>query len=397
MTRLVSLFSCVFAVVLSVCDCRAAAALASAADSDAVEAYVLMAEPGGELYSCAGHIAIRLRSEAHKLDFCYSYESEPVSERVLTFLAGKLKMGMFAVPTETFLGFYRKNNRAVRQYRLNLPPEVKVRLCKVMDQRVAEGINLPYDFTERGCAQTALRDLISALQPLTLDFGHCLDKLAKKTRREIFYDSLPDFPWNRFMVMTLVGIDGDACVPTSQRVVIPADLLCLLKEAKVLGRYVVEGEGEQVVTGRQVQSSHWFSPPLAGLLLIMMALAGAWMKEGSQNRLVRIGGRVCRGALLVLYVILCVFFTYLVFLSGLPATACQWLVMPFNVLPLLFWKWRTKWRWYYVAGMVVWMIGMAVYPHRLTDPAYYLVTGAYVAFFAGCLNGGKKARCNRGG
>ena len=67
---------------------------------DFVIASLLIMVPGDELYSCAGHAVLRMECPSFNLDFCFSYESESVREKILTYFRGKLKMGMFAVPTD---------------------------------------------------------------------------------------------------------------------------------------------------------------------------------------------------------------------------------------------------------------------------------------------------------
>ena len=106
-------------------------------DPNFVTASLVTASPGEELFSCVGHAFIRLECPTFKLDYCFSDESENVRDRVFAFLAGRLKMGMFSVPTEKLLDDYRKDRRGVRQYRLNLAPDVKQRLWKLLDGKVA--------------------------------------------------------------------------------------------------------------------------------------------------------------------------------------------------------------------------------------------------------------------
>lgn len=341
----------------------------SAFADEFVEAYLIMAQPGGELYSSAGHSALRLKCDTYKLDFCYSYESEPVSERVLTFLAGRLKMGMFAIPTETYLSFYRNDRRGVKQFRLNLPEEVKKRLCKVMDDKVKEGVTLPYDFLERGCAQSDLQCLIAALKPLSIDFGPWPRHIREQTRRELFNAGLRSFPWNRFFVATLVGIEGDEQVSSVKKVVMPQDLLMLLHQAKVAGQPIITDLGEELLASYPITKASWFSPCIAGVLVLLLSLL-SWVKAL---------GRFLRPLLYGLYCFFAVFYTYLVFLSGLPATSWHWLVVPFNILPIVFWKWREKWRWYFVGVLVLWIVAMMAAPHRLIDPAYYYLVASAIA------------------
>ena len=69
-------------------------------DENFVIASVLLAEPGRALYSNAGHVTLRLQCPDHKLDYVFSYESENVAQEILSFLAGNLKMGMFAIPSK---------------------------------------------------------------------------------------------------------------------------------------------------------------------------------------------------------------------------------------------------------------------------------------------------------
>ncbi len=339
-----------------------------------VEAYLLIAEPGGELYSCAGHSALRLKCDTYNLDYCYSYESEMVSERVLTFLSGRLKMGMFAVPTEEYLSFYRNDHRGVSEYYLNLPLETKRQLWKIMDEKVAEGVKLPYDYLERGCAQSVLRCLMEAAKPLGIDFGHWPENIATKTRRELFCECLDDFPWNRFFTQSLVGVEADKYVLKYERVVVPWDLLTVLRGAKFAGERIITEEGKALVPSSSPSGASWFSPCFAGVIVALFAILSflkGWI------------GRVFSGVLYGIYVGYGVFYTYLVFCSSLPATSWHWLVVPFNILPIVFWKWRKRWKWYFAGMLLIWMGGMSIYPDLLIDPAYYILVAGYMVLCAG--------------
>ncbi|MBO5940789.1 MAG: hypothetical protein J6R18_06315, partial [Kiritimatiellae bacterium] len=75
------------------------------------------------------------------------------------------------------------------------------------------------------------------------------------------------------------------------------------------------------------------------------------------------------------------FMAYLLFVSDLPVTSWNWLVVPFNLLSALFWKWRRKWALAFAAILVGWEAGMILYPHQLTDPAYLVLVFAYIVFY----------------
>ena len=68
--------------------------------------------------------------------------------------------------------------------------------------------------------------------------------------------------------------------------------------------------------------------------------------------------------------------------SNLTAMGWNWLIVPFNLLPLVLWKWRAKCALWFAGVLVLWEIGMMVHPHRLTDPAYLVLVAAYIIMYA---------------
>jgi hypothetical protein len=344
-------------------------------DPNFVTASLLIMSPGDELYSCAGHACIRLECPTFNLDYCFSYESESVKEKVLTFFMGKLKMGMFAIPTADYLKLGRESGRGVRQYRLNLPPDAKQRLWKLLDDKVAEGPNLPYDHLKRGCAQSVLAVLQEALKPYRLSVTSWPPQYMQ-TRREFVINAIQHtHPWNLFFLQAFCGAELDRDVPNAQKVLLPDDLLALLREAKVDGRAVIDGEGDKLLTTKPVKAPSVFTPIAASALFFAVAAANIFLK----STWIDVG-------FLLFQILAGAFFTYLVFFSNLPATSWHWLTVPFNLLPAIFWKWRRKWALWFAAALVLWECGMILSPHRLTDPAYLVLVAAFVLMYVriGC-------------
>lgn len=338
-------------------------------DPNFVTASLLIMSPGNELYSCAGHSCIRLECPTFNLDYCFSYESESVKEKVLTFFLGKLKMGMFAVPTEEWLKMYADVGRGITQYRLNLPPDAKQRLWKILDEKVAEGSALPYDYLERGCAQSDLRVLRTAIEPYAMEIPAWPEQY-KQTRREFVDSFTADHPWNRFFLHAICGTELDGDVPNMQKIVVPTDVLDLLRIAKVNGTPIIDGEGEVLLAAKPDTAPSVFSPVVAASIVLILAVASWFIK-----------GHLINWLFLALQSALGFFFTYLVAFSDLTATDWNWLIVPFNLLPLIFWYWRRKWALWFVLVLVTWEAGMILYPHRLTDPAYLVLVGAYMLFY----------------
>ena len=300
---------------------------------------------------------------------------------------GKLKMGMFAVPTTEWLKMYEEVGRGITQYRLNLPPDAKQRLWKLLDEKVAEGPNLSYDYLERGCAQADLSVLSKAAASqgssglvVPSDWAPTREgrSLSRPfTRRECVdtFTSTPH-PWNCFFLHAICGAELDREVSISKSIVVPSDLLSLLRASKIDGKPVVEGEGVELLPvkpdagGLRSRATAFVTPVVASCIVVALAAANWFMKA-----------KWIDWAFLAFQSLCGIFFTYLVAFSNLPATDWNWLIVPFNLLPLVFWKWRKKWALWFAGLLLLWEAGMIFYPHPLTDPAYLVLVAAYIIFY----------------
>lgn len=345
-------------------------------DPNFVTASLLVMSPGDELYSCAGHSCIRLECPTFNLDYCCSYESESVKDKIFTFFMGKLKMGMFAIPTADYLKLGRESGRGVMQYRLNLPPDVKQRLWKILDERAAQGANLPYDYVKRGCGRSVRVVLQEALHPLQMEMPSMPD-MYSKTRRELWDAAVSHHPWNRFFLHSFCGTEHDWNVSDIEKVVVPNDLLQFLKLAKVNGKPIIDSDGVELLPvnpkagGAHSCATGIFTPFFVTCVIAALAATNWFVKVNWLDWLF-LAFQSLAGA----------FFTYLVVFSNLPATDWNWLIVPFNLLPLVFWKWRKKWALWFASVLVLWEVGMIAYPHRLTDPTYLVLVAAYVLMYA---------------
>lgn len=340
-------------------------------DPNFVTASLLVMSPGDELYSCAGHSCIRLECLTFNLDYCFSYESESVKDKIFTFFMGKLKMGMFAIPTADYLKLGRESGRGVTQYRLNLPPDAKQRLWELLDKKVAEGPCLEYDYMERGCAQAAMRVLREALLPYTMEVDPWPEKYDRWARSEFLAAATVAFPWQQLILYTICGATNDDKMPKFRKVVIPKDLLEILRIAKIKGKAIIDDDGVELLPVTNAVGT----PPLCTpfqLFWVVVAIAvfnlftkWVWLDW----------------SFLAFQSLLGLFLTYLVCFSNLTAMGWNWLIVPFNLLPLVFWKWRRKWALWLAGVLVLWEVGMIAAPHRLTDPAYLVLAFAYILVY----------------
>lgn len=339
---------------------------------DFVTASLLIISPGDTLYSCAGHVCLRMECPAHKLDYCFSYESEDVKDRVLSFFAGKLKMGMFCVPTSDFLKQYKEEGRGVTQYKLNLPPAAKQKLWKILDDKVGEGANLPYDYIKRGCARGLMVLLRDAVHPVNIKANSWIEQYRDWTLREIVSDGISDalHPWTKLLLWAIVGAETDRKVSDFEKIVTPKMLTGFLKNATVGDEAFIQGEGVCLTSVVNKRVSPMLTPLAVAWLLVALSVANLFVKKSCGDII-----------FLVVQSVFGAFMSYLLFVSDLPVTSWNWLFVPFNLLPALFWKWRRKWALAFAAILILWEAGMIFYPHQLTDPAYLVLVFAYIVFY----------------
>lgn len=371
-----SLFRAIFATFVLLCgSVFAAEEFDASVDRNApdfIRASILIAGPAESLYGSAGHAAIRLQCAHYSLDEVFSYESEKISDRIVTFFMGRLKMGMFAVPFVEYIADYEKEGRFVREYPLALSPQAKVRLWKLLDDRVAEGTDIPYDYVRKGCAQAVLKNLIAAvaLEPIVATE---LPEKFKGTRHELLSAAIGDFPWKLALIYMITGPQADKMITTTDSVIIPKDLVEYLGHVSINGRPILAKPSPIEIIPQTLTFSNYgkvISPIVVACVLLLLAVIGRfWAK------------RTIFALFAALYVALAVFETYVGVFSTLPAAAWNVLLIPFNPLPILLWKWRKYWAKPFAALLVGWAAWVVLAAHLPTDPAFAVLALAYAVIF----------------
>ena len=327
---------------------------------DFITASLLVADPGRILYSTLGHACLRMQCPTYDLDYCFTYESEAVEHRVWSFLAGKLEMALFAVPTADYCATYREEGRGVREYTLNLSPETKSRLWQILDETMMAG-NVPYDYLHRGCAIACLHFVKEALGEQTIDYAPHLFQTAQTTKDGFANNTYPD-TWSRLFLLAIAGGESEQCLTGDEQLIAPADLANAWQQATVEGIPLVSAKVNTLVAGAPQREQHKVTPSIAALLLLLLAVANLFVARPYIDWF-----------LLALQTTVGCFMVYLVFLSDLCGTQWNWLLIPFNPLPILFWRWRRYWAIPYAAVLVVWCIAMVTVPHVIVDVAHIIL------------------------
>ena len=336
---------------------------------DFVTVSLMIADPGSVFYTVLGHACLRLQCPAFDLDYCYSYESEDMTNRVLDFLMGKLRMGLFATPTGTYCAYYAENKRGVREYILNLPPEVETNLWRVMDEHLSEGPTLDFDYYKRGCAITCVKFLKEALGQTRIQYDPSIYDYSP-TARELGRKYTENARWVLFYWGFIAGEDVSVPLRGDKQLLMPEDLAQAWQKATLNGEPLIAGEPNILVEGESQQADGWFTPLMAVLLLLLLAIANLFWKQPYWD-----------WVMLAMQTVLGVILIYLMYFSNLCCTSWNWLLIPFNPLPAIFWYWRKYWALQYTGILLIWifvMIGLALWGHILVDWSHILLVVAWM-------------------
>ena len=336
---------------------------------DFVIASLLVADPGTVMYSVVGHACLRLQCPTFGMDYCFSYESEGVQNRVLDFLAGKLMMGLFAIPIDEYCAQYREEGRGVYEYTLNLPIEVKRELWRILDEHLAEGIRLPYDYYHRGCATTALEFVKEALGEMVIVYDRSLYE-HPHTAREMYFEYTKPSMWMRFISVFIAGNETDIVHTNDRQLIVPMSLVRAWKQAKVNGEPLLANEPNTLVEGEPKVADGWFTPMVLAIILLILSIANLFWKRPYFDWL-----------MLAAQTLVGCFMTYLICFSDLCCTDWNWLIIPFNPLPAIFWHWRRYWALPYTGVLAIWCFAMAVvaiWGHVLVDWSHILMVVAWI-------------------
>lgn len=240
---------------------------------DFVTASICIADPTDwhdDMLGVLGHAFIRLQCPTFDMDYCFSYEGQSANDDFMGLVKGTLKMGLFSENTQEYIKPYQRWNRTVREYTLNLPPEADLRLWEIMDKHVEEGIDLPLDLTEHGCAQTLVQYITQALDTTEIVYNEWPEEF-KLTRQDIIDNELEPYPWLRLMAKTL-GMYGDfdSECSNAEKIILPRQIVDVWQKAKANGKPLITYKGDLTKGESPEVERTWFTPTIALCLFIAL-------------------------------------------------------------------------------------------------------------------------------
>ena len=338
-------------------------------DPDFVLVSLCVADPTDwrdEALGAAGHAFLRLQCPTFNLDYCFSYEGESITANFYQYICGKTKMGMFAIPTSTYGEDYRRWNRSVHEYRLNMPPESEQRLWDIMDNHLTNGITLRQDLNKYGCAITAVKYVKRALREVPIVYASNTE-LMYMTPREIGYRTMANHPWYRLLYLFFADNAAGSDIPLDEKLIIPVDLAEVWQHATVNGQPFAVYIGDMVEGTPLDNRKPWFTPMLLAILILLTTIGMAFTRYPYWDWLL-LGVQAIFGVLLiVLWVIMPHFWGPAFILLAL-----------FNPLPAIGWYWHRYWALPYACGLLVGIALLAFWPHMVIDPFFLVWALSYV-------------------
>lgn len=335
---------------------------------DFIEASILVADQGYELFSVLGHMAIRVKCPTFDMDYVFSYEGEQVEARFFTFLKGDLKMGVFCIEADRYLRDFAAEKKGLTEYRLNLSPEQEIKLWEILDRELVSVTDVKYDLFTRGCAASIRKWVSEAVRPNKISYHEPLCTHGKLIS-DIFLEQT-EHDWAQFFIATIGGgvlVYGNT-LSDIERLVTPHDIVREWQRATINDKQLLS-KGERIVEYVPIEKK-WFSPLVFALLILLISIVNIFVKQPYIDYF-----------LLTMFTIFGCIIVFTQYLHPMSVIGWSWLVIPFNPLPAIFWKWRNKWALPYFIIVLLWCIGVLVAPHRVTTYAHVVLAVAFSALW----------------
>ena len=161
-----------------------------------------------------------------------------------------------------------------------------------------------------------------------------------------------------------IPLDGD------NQLFVPIDLARAWQKATVNGVPLLASEPTVLVEGESKVANGWFTPMVLAIILLVLSVANLFWTQPYFDWL-----------MLLAQTIVGCFMTYLICFSDLCCTEWNWLIIPFNLLPLIFWRWRKYWALPYVGVIIMWcvvIVSMNIWWHAMMDWPHIVLVIAWM-------------------
>ena len=295
----------------------------------ALRAQLVVVSPGDRLYQQLGHCALRLQSEVHRLDYCFTFEADAdgTPADYVRFFAGRYRARWVAVPTAQYAADYSHEQRTLTAYTLPLADDQIRQLWQRLDEAVTSGQTLPFNFIDSNCAQ-GVAQMLSPYMSL-----HEPQWMAAMDNAQLARHALSHAPWMQFLVVTLMGTEADGHWPLVRRTT-PGLLPQMLTGGQAFGPAVMSqmSVGSEADAPIRHRPHTYLTPTFVFSLLLLLCTAATVLDwRGRCRRLTRSLDTLLFAAQAVAFLLL----LWLTQVSGIFATAPNLYLQPLLPVPLL--------------------------------------------------------------
>ena len=332
---------------------------------DFVIASLLISDPIEGLLSPAGHTAIRVQCPVFDLDYVYHYmtinEKDSITE-TRAFLTGQFVVQMVADSFDTYIRRSEEQQRGLTEYPINLTPQEDQKLWQILDETLEKSQQMRYEFVKQGCCARSIIIIIKVLGKKHIDYSACNPRYSRPPY-ELVASGMSHVPWLRFFMLTAM-YGTFRHTEQGDNLFIPADLADAWQCAMVDGHPLL-GDGVRLLPNSYVADNSWLTPMRLALLLLIISLFAFAMKSTYLDWII-----------LVVQVLMSVL-VLIVSVLGASFISWNWLLIPFNILPAICWRWRRYWALPYVGVSITWCLVMLFVPHMLVDTTHIILTLAF--------------------
>ena len=344
---------------------------------DFVTVSLLISQPSDvRVYSIFGHAALRLQCPAFKLDYVFSYVSFNFDATALEYIVIRPTMGLIAIPTNQYIA---KEFRGITEYPIYLPPQVEIELWRILDENVDKGYDRPYNCVAGSCAQMVsqyINRAIATAYPMdsvqTLWLGE-----PEYTMHELMNMYAQEATWQLFLINSILGSSyvDDVQMSNARKILFPEQLLALWHNTTLCGKPILSEEPIVHTTSEEMTATI-IQPIHVAMLLLLLSVISLFFNN--RKWIEKVGNGIDY-TILTLQTLAGIFMMIMMWVAYLPFPKAHWnwLLIPFNILPAIFWKWREYWALPYAAVLLVWCLVMVFVPHMLVDTTHIILTWAF--------------------
>lgn len=252
----------------------AAGRIFSQADSTHLQVSLLTCSAGEQLYSTFGHSALRIVDSLNNDDIVYNYGTFNFEEPgfYTKFIRGKLQYYLSTSDYDEFKLFYAEEGRGITEQVLNLTPNEKVKINRLLHQNLLdENRFYKYDFLFDNCT-TRLRDLVENAIENKIAYGKVLEKPA--TFRNLIHESLHknNKLWSKLGIDLLLGSNTDAVMQPREIMFLPDYLMHSFDKALIPKQPLVLSSTDLLTSKIEIKGQSFLLTPLFIFSFIVMLL-----------------------------------------------------------------------------------------------------------------------------